>query len=60
MTCDSANEACPMVLGAEGRFPITYEDPKAFDNTPLQDEKYLKRSIQIATELHWVFKEIAH
>lgn len=55
MTCDSANEACPMVLGAEARFPITYKDPKAFDNTPQQDEKYLERSIQIATELHWVF-----
>ena len=59
MTCDSANEACPMVLGAEGRFPITYEDPKAFDGTPLQTEKYLERSIQIATELFWVFSHVA-
>ncbi len=55
MTCDSANEACPMVLGSEARFPITYKDPKAFDGTPQQDEKYLERSIQIATELYWVF-----
>lgn len=58
MTCDSANEACPMVLGAEKRFPITYKDPKAFDGTPQQDEKYLERSIQIATELFWVFKQL--
>ena len=57
MTCDSANEACPMVMGAEERFPITYKDPKAFDGTPQQDEKYLERSIQIATELLWVFSE---
>ena len=55
MTCNSANEACPMVSGAEKRFPITYEDPKKFDNTPQQKEKYLERSIQIATELYWVF-----
>ncbi|MEO0570721.1 MAG: protein-tyrosine-phosphatase [Bacteroidota bacterium] len=55
MTCDSANEACPMVVGAEARFPITYRDPKEFDGTPLQDEKYLERSTQIATELYWVF-----
>ena len=55
MTCDSANEACPMVLGSESRFPITYKDPKAFDNTPQQDEKYLERSVQIATELLYIF-----
>ena len=58
MTCDSANEACPMVIGAEERFPITYEDPKKFDNTPLQDEKYLERSLQIATELKYVFSAL--
>jgi len=58
LTCDSANEACPMVMGAESRFPITYEDPKAFDGTPLQDEKYLERSVQIATELKYVFSKV--
>src|SRR5690606_16477969 len=42
MTCDSANEACPFVSGAEKRIPITFEDPKAFDNTPQQAEKYNK------------------
>lgn len=55
MTCDSANEACPMVLGATKRFAITYEDPKVFDNTPKQNEKYLERSEQIAAELFYVF-----
>ncbi|NKI30838.1 protein-tyrosine-phosphatase [Croceivirga thetidis] len=59
MTCDSANEACPMVVGAEARFPITYEDPKAFDGTEQQSEKYLERSIQIATELFWVFQSVS-
>lgn len=58
MTCDSADEACPMVLGAEKRIPITFEDPKAFDNTPLQLEKYNERSLQIATELFYVFSQI--
>lgn len=60
MTCDSANEACPMVLGAEARFPITYKDPKAFDNTPEQDAKYLERSVQIASELAYVFAQVSH
>lgn len=58
MTCDSANEACPMVIGADGRFPITYKDPKAFDGTPQQTEKYQERSLQIATELFYVFSEV--
>ncbi|WP_179019334.1 arsenate-mycothiol transferase ArsC [Winogradskyella forsetii] len=58
MTCDSANEACPFVLGAEKRIPITFEDPKAFDNTPQQSEKYRERSLQIATELFYVFSQI--
>ncbi len=58
MTCDSANEACPFVPGAEKRIPITFEDPKAFDNTPQQAEKYQERSLQIATELFYIFSQI--
>jgi len=58
MTCDSANEACPVVPGAETRASVTFEDPKAFDNTPLQAEKYSERSVQIATELFYVFSNI--
>ena len=58
LTCDSANEACPIVPGAEKRFPIMFEDPKAFDNTPQQAEKYAERSLQIATELFFVFSLI--
>ena len=55
MTCDSANEACPMVPGATQRFPITYTDPKAFDNTPLQTQKYLEKSLEIAAEQYYIF-----
>jgi arsenate reductase len=58
MTCNSAHEACPFVPGAETRIPITFEDPKIFDNTPQQVEKYLERSLQIATELCYVFSQI--
>lgn len=58
MTCDSANEACPFVVGAEKRIPITFLDPKAFDNTPQQAEKYQERSVQIATEMLFVFSKI--
>lgn len=58
MTCDSANEACPFVPGAEKRIPITYEDPKLFDGTPQQEEKYKERSLQIASEMYYVFSNI--
>lgn len=58
MTCNSANEACPFVLGAEERIPITYQDPKDFDNTPQQAEKYNEKSLQIATELYYIFSQI--
>lgn len=57
MTCSSADKGCPIVGGSDSRFPITFEDPKAFDNTPLQKEKYHERSLQIATELLYVMKE---
>lgn len=58
MTCDSADEGCPLVFGAEARFPVKYEDPKKFDNTDLQTEKYAERSLEIAQELWYVFSKI--
>ncbi|MDO6761141.1 protein-tyrosine-phosphatase [Tamlana sp. 2_MG-2023] len=58
MTCSQADGGCPFIAGAEKRIPITFEDPKAFDNTPQQAEKYNERSLQIATELFYVFNQI--
>tara|TARA_R110002051_G_scaffold159564_2_gene231045 strand:- start:5238 stop:5870 length:633 start_codon:yes stop_codon:yes gene_type:complete len=58
LTCSSADQGCPFISGAEKRIPITFEDPKKFDNTPQQAEKYLERSLQIATELVFVFSKI--
>lgn len=58
LTCSSADQGCPFIAGAEKRIPVTFEDPKAFDNTPQQEEKYHERSMQIATELFYVFSQI--
>jgi arsenate reductase len=58
MTCSQADDGCPFIAGAEKRIPITFEDPKAFDNSPQQAEKYNERSLQIATELFYVFSQI--
>lgn len=59
MTCSSADAGCPVVIGAEARVPVTYDDPKAFDGTDLMDAKYAERSIQIAREMWYVFKEVS-
>lgn len=59
MTCSQANEGCSFIAEAEKRIPITFEDPKAFDNSPQQTAKYQERSLQIATEMFYIFSEIA-
>lgn len=58
LTCSSADQDCPFIAGAEVRIPITFEDPKAFDHTPQQTKKYQERSLQIATDLKYVFSKI--
>ncbi|MGS2738167.1 arsenate-mycothiol transferase ArsC [Sinomicrobium sp. M5D2P17] len=58
MTCSQADGGCPFIAGAEKRVPVTFEDPKIYDGTPQQKEKYHERSLQIATELFYVFSEI--
>ena len=58
MTCSQADGGCPFIAGAEKRIPITFEDPKVFDNSSQQAEKYNERSVQIATEMFYVFSQI--
>ncbi len=58
MTCSQADADCPYIAGAENRISIPFEDPKAFDNTPQQALKYNEKSLQIATELFYVFSQI--
>lgn len=58
MTCSQADNGCPFIAGAIKRIPLTFEDPKAFDNTNQQVEKYQERSLQIANELLFVFSKI--
>lgn len=58
MTCSQADDGCPFIAGAEKRIPITFEDPKISDGTPQQKEIYLNRSLQIGTEMFYVFSQI--
>lgn len=58
MTCSHADENCPFIPGCEQRIAVRYNDPKAFDNTPQQEEKYKERSNEIASEMLYVFSQI--
>lgn len=58
MTCSHADENCPFIIGADDRIAVRYEDPKAFDDTNVESEKYDERSIQIAGEMFYVFSQI--
>jgi protein-tyrosine-phosphatase len=58
MVCSQADEACPYVPGAEKRFSIPYEDPKAYDGSPQESEKYNERSRQIAREMLYLFSRV--
>lgn len=40
MVCTDADESCPLVEGASGRFSLPFDDPRHFDNTPAQNFKY--------------------
>ena len=58
MTCSHADETCPFIAGAEARIPVRYDDPKEFDGTAQEAGKYDERSLQIASEMMYVFSNI--
>jgi len=59
MTCDEADEACPIVTVGSARISLPYEDPKNADGTPLEALKYDERCRQIATEMLWLCSQAA-
>ncbi len=58
ITCSSADEACPAVIGALKRVSTPFEDPKAFDGTVAESKMYDERCKQIATETFYVFSKV--
>jgi protein-tyrosine-phosphatase len=57
MTCSDAEQNCPVIFGADKRIGICYDDPKASDNTPMQETAYHARCEQIALEMLFVFAQ---
>ena len=58
MTCSDADENCPLIPKAEKRIPLRYDDPKSHDDTSIESEKYDERSLQIASEMFYIFSQI--
>lgn len=58
MTCDHADENCPVIPGTEQRISVNYNDPKEFDDTSNEAQMYDERSSQIASEMFYVFSKI--
>jgi arsenate reductase len=51
MTCDAADAACPVVLGADERIAVTYVDPKESDGMEAEAGTYDERCRQIGREM---------
>ena len=58
MTCSQADESCPIVKGASYRVSVPYDDPKAFDGTELESEKYDECCRQISREMLYPFSQV--
>lgn len=59
MVCTEADEGCPFVPGTDFRIALPFEDPKAFDGTPLEAAKYDERCEQIGTEMLYVLSKVS-
>lgn len=59
MTCSEADAACPVVPGADARFPIRYQDPKITDGTPRESATYASRADEIGREMLFVMQHVA-
>lgn len=60
MTCDEADQNCPMVLGADHRFAIHYRDPKEADDTAEESTQYAERCQQIASEMFYLMSLVSN
>jgi len=58
MVCTQADEGCPLVQGCDFRIALPFDDPKAFDDTPLEAAKYEERALQIGREMLYILAEV--
>ena len=60
MVCSEADAACPFVKGASARISTPYLDPKLFDASPFEAEKYAERRDDIGRLLFSVMLQARH
>lgn len=58
MTCSEAAENCPFIPGALQRISTPYQDPKHYDGSPLEVEKYVEKMKEILSEWLYVFRKV--
>lgn len=58
LVCDSADQKCPVVLGASKRLVLNYTDPKKSDDTPQEAQAYLNKVIEMGREFFYVMNEM--
>ena len=58
MVCSDKDANCPVVTGAAKKVSLPFEDPKNYDGTPLEAEKYTERVKQIGREILFAFSQV--
>jgi protein-tyrosine-phosphatase len=58
MTCDHADQNCPVVEGSVMRVPVHYVDPKISDGSDAEAATYDERCHQIAREMFFMMKQV--
>ena len=56
MVCDSADAACPVVLGADLRVALPFVDPKRADDTAEEAEVYAESAQDIGQTVAWLMR----
>ena len=60
MMCTEAEANCPFVPGAIARIGLPFDDPKAYDNTPMVSDAYLSTFEEIGVQILYLFNQIKH
>ncbi|MBM3418122.1 MAG: protein-tyrosine-phosphatase [Bacteroidetes bacterium] len=58
MVCGEAEQNCPFIPSASMRISTTYEDPKKYDDTPVELFEYVKSSLLIGLECLYLYSFI--
>ena len=58
MVCDSADTACPVVVGCFKRLSLPYKDPKDFDDSPEESKAYTDKVKEIGREMLYAVRSV--